>query len=435
MRPSRQGLLLASAGLVVAMLPSLGVAGAWPATPILWAALAAIFSLDALLSTRPRRLGCAHSLPEALHAGEPGALSLEVALPAGRSVPCEIKVDLSDLIEACPAQPGRLGAAPASFAFELRPRRRGIASVEGAWVRYSSPMGLWSWTRFVPIEKDVRILPNTLLVRRAAIQFFGEREFRSGVKVERFRGSGSEFDSLKDFFVGEDHRAIDWKASARHRKLLARQFRAERNHQIVLAVDTGRLMAEPLEGLPRIDHALNAALVLAYVGLVTGDRIGLFTFDSRVRGTVGPLAGVAAMGLLTRAAGAVRYSSEETNFTLGLTELSQRVRRRSLVVIMTDFVDTVTAELMLENVERIGRRHVVIFVSIRDPLLGRVEGARPGSIDALSQALVAQTLLRERALVHRRLRSLGIHGMDLEPRRIGPEVIGRYLHIKRREMV
>src|SRR5262249_8169586 len=160
---------------------------------------------------------------------------------------------------------------------------------------------------------------------------------------------GSEFDSLREYLPGLDHRAMDWKSSARHRKLLVAQFRAERNHQIVLAVDTGRLMREPLAGVPKLDVAVNAALVLGYCGLRWGDRVGLCGFDEKVRGYVAPHGGVSAFPRILHASSQLAYTGAETNFTVGLTELTTRLARRSLVVVLTDFVDVIAAELMLEN--------------------------------------------------------------------------------------
>jgi uncharacterized protein (DUF58 family) len=321
------------------------------------------------------------------------------------------------------------------LAWRLEPLRRGTATVEQAWIRIRSPFGLWHSLVRAPLEREIPVLPDLLLVRATALRFFSEREFRAGLKIERYRGDGTEFESLKEFTVGDDQRAIDWKASARHRRLLARQFRAERNHQVVLTVDTGRAMSETLGGIPKLDHALNSALVLAYVCLASGDRVGLFTFDARIGPGLAPVGGVSSMSALIRFASAVEYSGDETNFTLGLTTLSQRLRKRSLVVLLTDFEDTMTAELMLENLDRIGRRHVVVFVSIRDPLLRQATARQPSNLFELNRAVVAGGFLSDREIVHRRLQRMGIFPLDVEPERIGPDLINRYLEIKRREAV
>jgi uncharacterized protein (DUF58 family) len=278
-------------------------------------------------------------------------------------------------------------------------------------------------------------MPNLPMVKATAIRFFSNREMQTGLKIERYKGDGTEFDSLKEYLVGDDNRTIDWKSSARHHKLLARQFRAERNHQIVLAVDTGHLMSESIEGIPKLDHALNVSLLLAYIGLRGGDRVGLFTFGARIGPYVDPVGGMAAMNTLTGLSAAVKYSEDETNFTLALTTLSQRLRRRSLVILLTDFVDTITTELLLENLDRMSRRHLMVFVALRDPLLERVARSAPATVDDVSRAVVSHAFLRDREIVHRRLKRMGIHPIDSEPDRVGPALINHYLDIKRRELI
>jgi uncharacterized protein (DUF58 family) len=279
------------------------------------------------------------------------------------------------------------------------------------------------------------ISPNVRAVRRVALRFFTNRQFLSGLKVEHYLGDGSEFEALREYSPGFDRRAMDWKASARHRKLLCREFRAERNHQVVIALDTGHLMREPLEGLARLDHAVNAGLLLGYMGLRTGDRVGVFGFDERVRCWAEPQGGAHTFPRLQRAAAELHDSTSETNFTLGLAELSARLRRRSLVVLLTDFTDTVTAELMVDNVHRLARRHLVVFVALQDPGLRPLAGAPPRSLADLHRAVVAADMARDRELVLLRLRRIGVQVIDAEPSAVSAQLINRYLEIKRRELV
>ena len=138
---------------------------------------------------------------------------------------------------------------------------------------------------------------------------------------------------------------------------------------------------------------------------------------------------------MTRMSSRVGYSEAETNFTLGLTTLAQRLRRRSLIIVLTDFADTVTAELMLENLTRLSRRHLVVFVALRDPDLDRTATAAPSGSLALNRAVVAQDVIRDRDVVLRRLRRMGVIPLDAEPQQIGSGLINSYLDIKRREMI
>jgi uncharacterized protein (DUF58 family) len=307
--------------------------------------------------------------------------------------------------------------------------------VERVWVRWTGPLGLMAAVAKVDLRRAVTISPNVRLVRSTALRLASDRELNSGLKIERYAGDGSEFDSLREHAQGDDQRSIDWKVSARHRKLVARQNRAERNHQVVLCIDSGYLMSEPLEGVPRLDHAVKAALLLAFVSLKAGDRVGLASFDARLGLFVEPAGGVNAFPTLHRLAGRIDYSDRETNYTLALTTIGQRLHRRSLVVVLTDFVDSIAAELMLENLGRLARRHVVLFVALRDPALAATAGAAPSTLLDLNRAVVAGGLVREREIVLRRLRRQGILSLDAAPGEVSPKLVNAYLDIKRRERI
>jgi uncharacterized protein (DUF58 family) len=232
-----------------------------------------------------------------------------------------------------------------------------------------------------------------------------------------------------------DRRAIDWKASARHRQVLCREFRAERDHPVMLCIDTGRLMGEPLQGMPRLDHAIHAALQLAYLCLRTGDRVGSFAFADRAQHVLLPQSGVHALQAMQSRMAALDYSAVETNFTRSMTELLQQLRRRTLVVLFTDFVDSITAELMLRNVSWLARKHLLLFVAMRDPLIDELARNELASIEDLHRAVVAEEIQRERRLVLERIRRAGAQVLDSEVDALGRGLVERYLQVKRREML
>jgi uncharacterized protein (DUF58 family) len=248
-------------------------------------------------------------------------------------------------------------------------------------------------------------------------------------------GDGAEFHALTEFQSGMNRRAIDWKQSARHGMLLAKEYREERNQQIILAIDSGRLMCEPVGGLPRIDRALRAAMLLSYVGLKLGDRVGFYAFDAVPRLSSGAVSGASAFPLLQRLAANIDYSTEETNYTLGLTQLSGDLPRRSLIVIFTEFADTVSAELMIENVARLLKRHLVLFVVFRDEELEGIADREPVETDDVSRAVVADLLLREREVVIGRLRRLGVQIINARADQLDASLINTYLDLKRRDLL
>src|SRR6202051_4441272 len=194
-------------------------------------------------------------------------------------------------------------------------------------------------------------------------------------------------------------------------------------------------MPQPLEGIPRLDHAINAALVLAWVSLQGGDLVGTYGFDAKVRQYVGPQRGIASFPRLTRAAAELDYQRQETNFTLGLAELNARLKRRALVILFTDFVDTVTAELLIESMQRVANRHLVVFVTQRGSVLQQAVDAPPDRFVDVAQAVIAHDFLRERSIVLERLERLGIHCLDVPSQGLPVALINRYLMIKQRGLI
>ncbi len=423
-------------GFGLSMLPALVNASLWPVWVFFWTLLLFLFGLDAMLALRPKDLLAELSAPPTLYVGGEALATLRLRAPTKRPVSADITVDMSDNLVAQPHFRAALGREASSISVALRPTRRGVATVEGAWVKYEGPLGLMARTTRIALGDDtIAVVPNMPLVRSHALPFFSQRDHTAGLKIERFAGDGSEFDALREFTPGSDRRNIDWKASARHTKLLAREHRAERSHNVILAVDTGRLMAEPLAGIPRLDHAVHAALLLAYVSAKVGDRISLFAFDDRPRTFLAPRSGMAGFRVIQDKSAELAYGAAETNYTLGLTDLLAKLSRRSLVIVLTDFVDTVTAELMVDNVERVAKKHLVVFVALRDPLFAEIVDATPRTTLDVHRAVVAESLAVDREVVMKRLLRRGVHCIDAPADKVGPRLVSRYLEIKRRELV
>ena len=435
--PAPRCLVLFAAGLPLAVLPSVLSAGTWPAWLAWVAAVAALAGLDALLAAPPGEVHGEVEAPAAMGIGDSAAARRGGGRRGGAG-PLAVRaaVDMDGELEPCPLlsllpAPG----APSVVDIPLRPRRRGTFALRSLWLRWPGPLGLVRRQVRRPLAVSVAVLPSIAAVRETALRFFGSRDFRSGMKVERYLGDGSEFESLREFVPGFDPRALSWRASARHRRLLVRQYRAERNHQVIVAVDTGRLMCEPLGGIPRLDHAVTAALLLAYSCVRTGDLVGLFTFDGKVRGFMPPAAGLGAFRTLQARTAEIEYTTEETNFSVGLTDLQMRLHRRSLVVVFTDFADGIAARLMEDNLARMSARHVVLFVALRDPGVAALAAEEPRDLGTLHRAVVASTLVRDRELVLRRLRRRGVSCLDAPPDLAPVALLNRYLELKRKERV
>lgn len=391
---------------------------------------------DLALALPRRRMEAAVTVPDSLQVGERAWATVTIATGAHRRA-TRFELVREQNPDADPGEIVRLEIAPGRSGqarFPVRAQRRGKMRLAAVWARWRGPLGLIQLTRRLAVDRAIDVVPNVRGVRSSVLQFFS-REALFGNKVEQEKGSGTEFEALRDYEVGLDSRFIDWKHSARHRKLLCKEFRTEHNHQIVLAFDTGYLMIEPLDGLPRLDHAINAGLLLAWISLQGGDLVGLLGFDEVMRQYQQPRRGVSNFARLQRATAALEYRHAETNFTLGLAELSARLKRRALVVLFTDFVDTVTAELMIEATQRLVRQHVIVFVTLRDAVLHGYADAAPDRFESVAQSVIAHEFLRDRRTVFERLARLGVHCLDVPTRSLPIGLINRYLIIKQRGLL
>lgn len=434
--PTRTAVVLTAMGAPVAAAAGVFASSYWVAG-VAWSGLIVLLMLLDAGLTRLR------SSPEIV-LDAPGSLSIGTGGEAKTGVlfnsiftpgRVEMMLEGNDIVAVAPRRATvEVADKETAAAFTLTPSRRGEAVLEKLWVRWKGPLGL-AWAQIVhPLDYAAPVTPNIAAVKEEALRLFS-RDALHGLKEQIETGEGTEFHALRDFVAGMDHRTIDWKQSARHGKLVAQERRTERNHTIVLALDTGRTMAEPLEGLPRIDRGINAALLLAYVGLATGDRIGMFAFDARPRLSTGATSGVQSFPLIQRLVSRLDYSAEETNFTLGLTTLAGDLDRRSLIVMFTEFTDSIGAELMMENLRRLLKRHLVLFVLMRDEELETLARAEPVEGGDLSRAVTAATLIREREVVMMRLRRMGVQLVEAPAGAVGPALINAYLDIKRRNLL
>lgn len=436
MRPTGRAITLFAAGIPLSLAAALIQESLWPLGLAILTVALFLCGLDSMRALPPAAMELSAEPPATLYAGSSGRLEVTISA-LRRAPPTEIEMlcDVGGTLETPEVSRATL-TPPGTVRLDatLSPVRRGTGTVERMWLRWRGPMGLMERRRMERPGWEIPVVPNVRAVHDAAIRF-AARDAQVGIKPQSQQGDGSEFDALREYVPGLDRRSIDWKHSARHRMLVCKEFQAERNHQIVLALDTGHLMGEPLNGIPKLDHAINNALMLGYASLRHGDRIGLYAFDSQVRFYAEPVGGLHYFNPFLRASAGLEQRPDETNFTLGLTELMVRLKQRSLIILQTEFVDTTTAELMVENLARMASRHLVVFATLRDTDLDAAIDTAPRSLEDVARAVVAEDLAMERLVVFERLRRLGIHCLEAPSHRIGTELVDRYLMIKNRELI
>lgn len=312
--------------------------------------------------------------------------------------------------------------------------RRGAWRLGTLWLKWPSRLGLFEFLPTLPVDLTFRVVPNIRQVQSGEITV-NVLSSLFGVKENRAIGEGSEFHQLREFARGMDVKSIDWKRSAKSRRLLAKELRAERNHHVILAIDNGYLMGEEVAGLPRIDHAITAALATAWAATIGGDLVGFFSYDVRPRSFFAPAPGRLAFARLRSWTADLDYVGRATNHTLALSELNARTPKRSLIVVFTEFTDTTSAELLVENLVVLSKRHLIIFVALRDPDLDALVAQAPKDLDGAAKLVSANQALVERRLVFERLSRLGITVLDVRPGELTPRLVSAYLDIKARELI
>ena len=278
--PTPRAVWIAALGAPVALVIAAAAPDAWVVGPVSGAVLLVMVLLDGALAGRLAEWRVI--APDDVEIGEPFDLTVLADIVHGApgsitaALACDPRLDpsgrvLVPLIKTGGAWEGR---------FSLVPNRRGTAAFSHLWLRWTGPLRLGARQRSEVLNRAVRIWPDLSPVRSPALQYF-LRDAQFGIIARRIRGEGTQFEALSEYEPGMDRRRIDWKTSSRHSRLYARENESERNNQIVFAFDCGQAMCEPVEGLPRIDRAVSAALTAAYVAMKGGDRVALFGFARR----------------------------------------------------------------------------------------------------------------------------------------------------------
>lgn len=433
--PTRRAIYLLLGGAPLALALGLIRPELWLVAPGWIAVILACLLLDALAGANPRHLALDARFPHQVGVGDAFELSLSASGPA---VPprAELALALDDRLAAGGRLAGEMPAVGEGAArmlartLPLAASRRGQALVEALWIRWAGPLGLvWKQRRFA-IDRPINIVPSLRAVTEEGSRLF-QRDSWFGLRQQRLRGEGSEFEALAEYQPGMDRRAIDWNASARHVKLLAKEYRVERDNRVVLAIDGGRTMAEPVGGMPRVDRAVSAALLLAYVGLKLNDRISLFSFAAKPQALTPAYMHTQDFPALQRAASLIDYAHVESNFTLALTTLSAQLNRRSLIILFTEFTDATSADLMIRAAGRLVKKHRLLFVVIKDEEVESEERRRPESAADVTRSNVAAAMLRDRQLVIARLQRLGADVIEVPADAMGASAVDAYLGIKR----
>jgi uncharacterized protein (DUF58 family) len=315
------------------------------------------------------------------------------------------------------------------------PPGRGDFTFAGCTARVAGPLGLVQRQWRVPQASAVQIYPNFRLAAR--MELLGRRShlLRTGLHTLRRRGEGRVFESLRDYVSGDNFRHIDWKATARRRKPIVREYEVERHQNVVLMLDAGRMMTAEVEGLTKLDYAMNAALLVAHAAIGQGDKVGLMVFGEGVLAYLSPRGGKSQIAHVLETLYGVRPSLVEPDYAAAFHHLAARRLQRALVVIFTDLVDARASARLLRHVAALRPHHLPLLVAIADPTLEQYAWAPPTTIPTVYRQVVARDLLGDRADALRAITARGGLALDVPPGGLNLAVVNRYLDVKRRGLL
>ncbi|MFJ6939537.1 DUF58 domain-containing protein [Streptomyces sp. NPDC101132] len=310
----------------------------------------------------------------------------------------------------------------------LRPTRRGDRRAARVTIRSYGPLGLLARQGSHDVPWTVRVLPPFTSRKHLPSRLARLRELDGRTSVLT-RGEGTEFDSLRDYVPGDDTRSIDWRATARQNKVAVRTWRPERDRHILICLDTGRTSAGRVGDAPRLDAAMDAALLLAALASRAGDRVDLLAYDRRTRAQVQGRSAGDVLPALVNAMATLEPELVETDARSMVSTILAGAPRRSLVVLLTGLDAAPIEEGLLPVLPQLSRRHTVLVASVADPEVDRMAEAR-GTVDAVYESAAAT---QSRSQRHRTADQLARHGVtvvDAAPGDLAPALADAYLALK-----
>ena len=401
-------------------------------TALAWLALVAmVCAVDAALAANPRALAVGRTTTPSVRLGEAAESVLTVTNGGSRTVRGVVR---DAWVPSAGAQDNRHPVTiPAGERRRVRtalvPTRRGRRTADLVTIRCAGPLGLAGRQASRDVPGNLLVLPpfHSRKHLPSRLNRLRELDGRTAVMV---RGQGTEFDSLREYVIGDDVRAIDWRATARAGDVVVRTWRPERDRRVLIVVDTGRLSAVRLGDETRLDAQIEATLLLAALASHAGDRIDVVAVDTEVRARVTGQSGPRLMNALAVGLAGVEPELAETNWTRVAAVVRETLSQHALVVLLTALDPSSLGNGLLPAARALARNHTVVLASATDPLLGELI-ARRGDSDAVYDAAAAERAAIERETAEIRLRHRGVEVVEASSAELPPVLADEYLRLKR----
>ena len=401
---------------------------------LLWV-LAALVDGWRLASINPADIGIVRQAPPAFSVGRPMPISYRWTNPLPRRLVLLVREVFPTELKPTRGLERRVELERNGTLHEevpLHPEHRGKGAGGRLYLRLLGPWGLvWRQTRR-ELPWQATVYPNLVGASLRSLPTQAQRRREAGFRNVRRLGEGRLFESLKEWVPGEDTRTIDWKATARRGKVMARQYEDERRQQVLLVIDAGRMLTAEVDGRARLESVVEAALHLAHSAEEHDDNIGLMVFADEVQQFIPPARGRRALRAVLDALASIKGKLVEPDYPAAFAYLAARNRKRALTVLFTDVIDRTASEALVAQVGTLRPRHLPLAVALRDPALERLATARPATTAAAYERAAAEELLQSREEALADMRSRGVLVLDVPPAGASAAVVEQYNRLKRR---
>jgi uncharacterized protein (DUF58 family) len=392
--------------------------------------------LDGAIVFRQGEVALWRKCPDYISQGISQEINILIRNNGGRAV--RIKVRDETPLEWEQAQVLK-GVVPArsllKLAYPVSPPERGVYRFGDIHLRVQGPLGLASGTIRFPAGEEVKVFPRLQLLRYADLVTYRRHSLQWGLMRARWRGEGREFEALREYVEGDDPRKIHWKATARLDRPIVQEFQPEKNQNVVMVLDAGRLMCGMSEGKTKLDHALDSTVQLAHAALAGGDQPGLLAFADQVISFVAPKRSPDQLQMILEATLSLQPRLVEPQYEQAFLWLRFKLRKRSLVVIFTDLLDEVASENLLNAVALLKPRHLPICIAIREAEWDLLMSRSPSRVQDVYERSVLHDSLRQRSKALKSLMQKGALAMDLPPSKLSFGTMERYLEVKRKGLL
>lgn len=323
----------------------------------------------------------------------------------------------------------------AEYDYFLTPAERGSDYFRGTYMRLKCPLGLVERQVKLNTEQPVRIYPNILALREFELLKQQGRLREIGIRRSRQRGLGTEFESLREYAEGDDYRKIDWKASARRDKLIVRQFEQERNQAVIIVIDVGRGMLSEVNGVRKLDHALDSCLMLTHAAAMAGDFVGLLVYSDIVKRYIPPKKGRSQVGIIIEALHDLVAEPVESDPKAAFSYLAARWKRRALLVTFTDCEHQEKALELATALGPLVRRHLALIARVSDPKLKEAASIELAEVRGMYQRAAAALLMKDRKEAGVALSTANIHSLEAEPQDLASALLNFYFMVKEKSIL